>query len=374
MPVSGLSELVAQAYEAACDTSGMASFVENAADYFGAQQAAITIAPKHAPDSLIPIAHGVSDDEIRSLFADRERPGTVFAALEQTGVGATVAVEDSSGPALISHSLQQTAAHAGDMNILAGVVVVDDQNRCDLLLFRDAEHGEYSPSEHEALQSLLRYLRRAIELNTRFVKMFVEHRTALSILDNAPRSIIIIGQRGQVNYQNNAAQALLARNDGLGLQGDLLSVDDAESQQKIEEFLETARMTGDPEFGAERLMISVPRDSDSTSYKLVMYQLPFSSQQAKLDDSQPLAVAMVYDPEMMNELSEAVLHHFYQLTHAEAALAQAVYDGLTLPEASKQLGISVNTTRTQLRSIFKKVGVHSQAALLRELTKNFFHA
>ena len=83
---------------------------------------------------------------------------------------------------------------------------------------------------------------------------------------------------------------------------------------------------------------------------------------------------MVYDPEMMNELSESVLHHFYQLTHAEAALAQAVYDGLTLPEASKQLGISVNTTRTQLRSIFKKVGVHSQAALLRELTKNFFHA
>ena len=53
MPVSGLSELVAQAYEAACDTSGMASFVENTADYFGAQQAAITIAPKHAPDNLI---------------------------------------------------------------------------------------------------------------------------------------------------------------------------------------------------------------------------------------------------------------------------------------------------------------------------------
>ena len=133
-------------------------------------------------------------------------------------------------------------------------------------------------------------------------------------------------------------------------------------------------MTGDSDFGAERLMISVPRDSEGTSYKLVMYQLPFNAQQAKLDESQPLAVAMVYDPEMMNELSESVLHHFYRLTHAEAALAQAVYDGLTLPEASAKLGISVNTTRTQLRSIFKKVDVHSQAALLRELTKNFFHA
>ena len=374
MAVSGLSELVAQAYEAACDTSGMAGFVENTADYFGAQQAAITIAPIKAPDALLPIAHGVSTDEIRSLYADRERPGTVFATLEHTRVGDTVSLQNGSGPTLISHSLQKTTAPPVAMNILAGVVVVDDQNRCDLLLFRDAEHGEYSPSEHEALQSLLRYLRRAIELNTRFVKMFVEHRTALSVLDNAPRSIIIVGQRGQINYRNNAAQTLLARNDGLGLQDDLLTFNDAKSQQKAEEFLAKARENGDPDFGAERLMISVPRNAGSTSYKLVMYQLPFNSQQAKLDESQPLAVAMVYDPEMMNELSESVLQHFYRLTHAEAALAQAVYDGLTLPEAAEKLGISVNTTRTQLRSIFKKVDVHSQAALLRELTKNFFHA
>ena len=296
MAVSSLSELVAQAYEAACDASGMAGFIENTAEYFGAQQAAITIVPKHAPDRLLPIAHGVSTDEIRNLFAERDQPGTIFAALEQTPIGETVAFERVNGtePVLISHSLQKTPPHPGDMNVLAGVVVVDDRNRCDLLLFRDADHGEYSPSEHEALQSLLRYLRRAIELNTRFVKMFVEHRTALSVLDNAPRSIIIVGQRGQVNYQNIAAQALLARHDGLGITDGLLTVDDPEAKQKIDEFLEQARTTDDPEFGSQRLMISVPRKPDDTSYKLVVYQLPFDSQQANLDDSQPLAVAMVY--------------------------------------------------------------------------------
>ena len=62
------------------------------------------------------------------------------------------------------------------------------------------------------------------------------------------------------------------------------------------------------------------------------------------------------------------------LVRAESLLAQVVYEGRSLPEAAEQLGISVNTTRTQLRSIFGKVGVHSQAELLRELTKNFFHA
>lgn len=376
MAVSGLSELVAQAYEAACDASGMAGFIENTADYFGAQQGAITITPNDAPENLLPIAHGISTDEIRGLCADRERSGTVFAALQQTRVGGTVAFDDGAGtgPMLISHSLQKTPSPPREMNILAGVVVADEHNRCELMLFREPRHGEYSPSEHEALQSLMRYLRRAIELNTRFVKMFVEHRTALSVLDNAPRSIIMLSQLGQANYQNRAATELLANNDGITLADGVFRVQDQAARDKIDSFLELARSSDAPEIETQQLMIVVPRSSGDTPYKLVIYKLPFDRQQAKLDDSQPLAVAMIYDPSMMNQLNESVLHHFYNLTHAESALAQAMYDGMGLPEAATELGISVNTTRTQLRSIFKKVGVHSQASLLRELTKNFFHA
>ena len=57
-----------------------------------------------------------------------------------------------------------------------------------------------------------------------------------------------------------------------------------------------------------------------------------------------------------------------------SALAQALYDGMAFRRHRPTLGISVNTARTQLRSIFKKVGVHSQATLLQELAKSFFHA
>jgi len=376
MPGTGLSDLVARAYEAACDTAGMGDFIENTAAYFGAQQCALTICPNADPAALIPITHGIPGDEILALFAERTRPATLFAALERTPTGQTIALDDyprPDGPQNLP-ARRRSDVQLESVNVLAGVVVADDSNRCSLMLFRDKASGDYSPSEHEALQSLMGYLRRAIELNKRFVKIFTEHQTALSVLENEPRCIMVLGQDAQVTYQNQAARNLLEKNDGISLQDELFAVDDADAREKIEAFLEIARTADQSDPDTRRLMIVVPRRSPGSPLKLFMYKLPFDRQQAALNSSQSLAVALVYDPSTMSQLNESLLRNFYGLTQAETALAQALFDGRSMHDASAHLGISVNTTRTQLRSIFKKVGVHSQGTLLQELANSFIHA
>lgn len=67
-----------------------------------------------------------------------------------------------------------------------------------------------------------------------------------------------------------------------------------------------------------------------------------------------------------------VLNVFRQtlgLTLAEARLAARLRFGLSLKEAAAELGISVNTARNQLKSIFEKLGVNRQADLVRHLTE-----
>ncbi|NND36249.1 MAG: hypothetical protein HKN81_03850 [Gammaproteobacteria bacterium] len=354
----------------------MASFVEHAAAYFGAQQSAMTIAPNKHPDVFLPVTHGISKEAVKALFEARERPGTLFANLARVPTGQTIAIDGYERPKLVGHQLARRSGDAKpeSVNILAGVVVADENNRCDLLLFRDKSHGEFSPSEHEALRELMSYFRRAIDLNKRFVKMFVEHRTAISVIDNAPRSIMILGQYGQVTYRNSAARALLEKDDGIGLEDGCFAIRDPDARTEVESFLEMARESDRPDLESQRLMIVVPRRSGDAPFKLVMYKLPFDRQQAALDESQSLAVALVYDPSTMDQLNEGLLQKFYSLTGAESALAQALFEGRALPEAAVDLGISVNTARTQLRSIFKKVGVHSQATLLQEFAKSFIHA
>ncbi|MGZ2405930.1 DNA-binding CsgD family transcriptional regulator [Rhizobium ruizarguesonis] len=55
------------------------------------------------------------------------------------------------------------------------------------------------------------------------------------------------------------------------------------------------------------------------------------------------------------------------LSQAQTRLARLIVDGHDLAAASELLGAGVNTLRTQLRRIFDKTGVRSQAALVRTL-------
>jgi DNA-binding CsgD family transcriptional regulator len=64
-----------------------------------------------------------------------------------------------------------------------------------------------------------------------------------------------------------------------------------------------------------------------------------------------------------------VLHHASPgpLTTAEAEVAERVCEGRTLAQIARLRGVSVNTIKTQLRQIFRKLEVDSRVALVRRL-------
>ena len=65
-----------------------------------------------------------------------------------------------------------------------------------------------------------------------------------------------------------------------------------------------------------------------------------------------------------------MIQKLFGLTPKEATLALRLAGGDSLQEASATLGISTNTSRAHLRSIFAKTGVDRQAKLVRVLLKS----
>jgi DNA-binding CsgD family transcriptional regulator len=61
------------------------------------------------------------------------------------------------------------------------------------------------------------------------------------------------------------------------------------------------------------------------------------------------------------------VRRLFDLTPAEASLALALADGLTLDQAAERLKIRKNTARAHLRAIFAKIGVTRQTTLVRLL-------
>lgn len=76
-----------------------------------------------------------------------------------------------------------------------------------------------------------------------------------------------------------------------------------------------------------------------------------------------LTIVLIYWPPREPERLGAALGEVYGLTPQERRLAIAIYDGLSLAEAAKQIDIEVSTARTHLKNIFTKTRTRRQASL-----------
>jgi DNA-binding CsgD family transcriptional regulator len=77
------------------------------------------------------------------------------------------------------------------------------------------------------------------------------------------------------------------------------------------------------------------------------------------------AVLLVDDPHENAKPAQADLYsRAFRLTPAEARLAVHLANGTSLTEVSDMLGVTYNTVRAQLRSIFDKTDTHRQAELV----------
>jgi DNA-binding CsgD family transcriptional regulator len=101
---------------------------------------------------------------------------------------------------------------------------------------------------------------------------------------------------------------------------------------------------------------------------LVAYAARFSSMTANaLADCQALVILI--DPEPGPRPLEATLRSVFRLSEAEARIAVQLGSGESLDAVADVLGVGKETSRTHLKSIFAKTGVHRQAELVAILSR-----
>ncbi len=110
--------------------------------------------------------------------------------------------------------------------------------------------------------------------------------------------------------------------------------------------------------------LSVPRPDASP---LGVSVIPLSAADVAFVQVRPAAMVLVVDPDRTPRPSVETIRSAMNLTSAEALLAAVLFDGCSLREASKRLGVSVNTCKTQLKSIYSKTGSRSHAELAKRI-------
>jgi DNA-binding CsgD family transcriptional regulator len=173
--------------------------------------------------------------------------------------------------------------------------------------------------------------------------------------------VVVINEIGQVVEVNPAAEAILARHDGLSVRQSRIVPGRAFEAARFDSQL--AATLSQPSLTRKTSRMLVGRAGGRRPYTLTL--VPSTAYPGS--PGRTYAILLIDDPES-GLPSEDDLAELYGLSPAESRLAALLARGKRLPEIGRDAGVKITTLRTQMRSILKKVNVERSADLLVALS------
>jgi DNA-binding CsgD family transcriptional regulator len=271
--------------------------------------------------------------------------------------GVTVDLDTFSHERMNRHPYYQEFLAPHGLRWFAGVRVLCGKDLWCLSIQRTIEQGPFSDEEKDQLARLSDSLSTTAALARAFGSATSDG--AMSAFELSGTAVVLINRMGQAFKMNRSAELLL-RGEIRIVRRKLVARDNnatAKLNQAIRDLLWQRSEAG----------LSPPVLLPRTGKRpLFAYPAKISSLTANaMADCQ--AIVILIDPDDISRPPEALLRIVYGLSEAEARLAAQLTSGEKLETATERIGIAKETGRSQLKSVFAKLGVHRQAELVAVL-------
>lgn len=179
------------------------------------------------------------------------------------------------------------------------------------------------------------------------------------VLSHLGSGAILIGANGQPLFANAAARRHF--NSALAATETQLFATDPASNVALQALIRGIKKTPNAQPSRQRIALARPGEPP-----LVAYTIPVNGVAAGFRGA--VDILVIVDPQK-RELTASLLQQLFELTAAEARLASGLVKGLDLHEIAEQHGVSVETLRVQLKSIFAKTHTKRQPQLVALLAQ-----
>jgi DNA-binding CsgD family transcriptional regulator len=232
----------------------------------------------------------------------------------------------------------------------------------DLLAVHVPE-ARWPPGEAEldAIRLLLPHLSRILELNRAFSALRDEHEMLLGALDRFAIAIGALDLRGRLVIANSVLRDLVQDRDAVALdpRGCLVAATGAGAgalQAAIDRCIPTL-LSGT---GAAEAKFALPRRS--TGLDLLADLSPIRDPAGTQIVG---SLLLIIDPEQRHAIRADHLEQIYRLTDAERIVCDLVLDGHSNTDIADIRSVSVETVKSQVRSLFQKTQTANRFALAR---------
>jgi DNA-binding CsgD family transcriptional regulator len=210
------------------------------------------------------------------------------------------------------------------------------------------------------------HLWRAIRLNQRIEKVERMLIQTSNVLDLIEFGLVLHGTDGLPVFVNAAARSILNEKDGLSLDRTAIIIYDRSAQTRYRAAMDGFAQAGTQAAQQVGGLIKAHRTSRKRPYCLL--PVPMNLGGTLGLKGRGVAV-LIFDPVAERTSSVDLFTAAYSLTPAESRLAAALVGGSSLEDYAAQTGVTRNTAKTHLASVFAKTDTSRQPELVSLLLR-----
>lgn len=236
-----------------------------------------------------------------------------------------------------------------------------------LLMQRGQGQPPLSPDEIAIFDRLRRHLASALRLQLERGGR-AGAGVARRILDRMRQALVLTDEDLRIVYRNPSAQRLLARANAFSERNEHLVCRNRDDEARLRLAVRPPG-AGAASARDDKPASAVVRVIGSGFINPVMVLatgLPPTTDPPAPDEPR-LSMLLLHETAHRRQIDPAVIGEVFQLTRAEAEVATGLAEGLSIEEIAAARGVTLETVRAQIRSIYGKADVRSRADLVRTL-------
>ena len=235
----------------------------------------------------------------------------------------------------------------------------------DCLTFHYAAERPFQTDQERARINILHpHFARVMEITRPFSLLRARFRAVLSVLDRFHIGTALLSEYGDVVISNYEARRIFSEGDGIKLTRDKkLSCHHSEDSDRLKLMISHVCGTSGAKANETGGLLSVARREGGDPYLVDV--APLKGTDELLESGFRGGLVLVTDPQNHQAISSDGLKMLYNLSDAEQAISALVIEGLKNNEIADSRNVSMDTIKSQLKSLYAKTGTSDRLQLLR---------
>lgn len=240
-----------------------------------------------------------------------------------------------------------------------GALTSPDRGRqAALTILREPQQNDFDESEVQDLRGLVPHLRRALQIHAKMTSLRLMADAKGAVLASLDVAVIALDLTGRVCFLNGAAESILRAGDVLRLRHGRLVAAVASESAALQKLVDATGREGGSNrpLGGHLTLHSRERSLYLTAFPLAAPVIEVPGQ------ARVLVTVSLHAAPRPRHRSLATL---FGLTPAEIRVTMLLVEGMEPKEIAERTGVTYETVRFQLKSIYNKMGVTRQSQVVR---------